>query len=94
MVKMQVVKARDPSSLRCSGRQCSCHSEAGFMAEESGVGLGANPGPSLTLRTTPGFVILRAVSRPKDLGKGFLKAKTDSPPAMLGATENQVLRVA
>jgi len=52
MVKMQVVKARDPSSLRCSGRQCSCHSEAGFMAEESGVGLGANPGPSALLRTT------------------------------------------
>ena len=42
MVKMQVVKARDPSSLRCSGRQCSCHSEAGFMAEESGVGLGCH----------------------------------------------------
>jgi len=40
------------------------------MAEESGVGLGANPGPSLTLRATPGFVILRAVSPPEgsDLG--------------------------
>jgi len=30
-----------------------CHPEGCFPPEGSGVGLGANPGPSLTLRTTP-----------------------------------------
>jgi hypothetical protein len=55
-----------------------------------------SPGSFLAslLRTTTKKVILRRFHRRRIWGKGLLKAKTDSPLAMLGATENQVLRVA